>query len=744
MGVLGALLLAVPAAKAQTQSEEEKRKAEAAPQAVPLDTISIFADRNPRQVLDIPQTVTVIPQEEIEKRQVRDIQDLVRYEPGVTVSRQTSGTDPFGNITGFNIRGVGGNRVQMLIDGTRVIERITDGNRDFIDIDNMKAVEIIRGPASVLWGADALGGVVAFATKDPADYLKGRPFGGSVGVTFDSFDNSLRNSAFVASQFGQFQFLLGLSYRIGEEGKLSKARPDGGIWGCPRNPEAIRCNELNPLERRDLNFIGKIVWTPDAMNEVKFTGEYVRKHSTIDQRYDLGLTGTTYNISYLRDQEQTRYRATLAHTYTPNLGWLDRLRWQLSWSPQEREVTGTKLSRSTITSQVSRLEYLHDYKEQFYEGDLQLNSSFRFGGIENLLTYGLYANLTKTDYRRRDITTNLTTGVVTTVNAGGFNFANADTIRFDGYLQDEIKFFDGRLTITPGVRIAHYNLDPRPDPFYVVVPGSEPKQVETTKFLKQIGAVYKLNDWLSTYARYAEGFKMPTSEQLYTSLPSVGFNLIPNPNLRPEAVKSYELGLRGKLDKGFFSFGVFKSDYKDFIQSFVFQPNGIDITYENLTSVKLWGIEAFGEYQIYENIYANAALTYTRGTQRSTPTSVETPFDGASPFTAVLGLRYSNPVNGLSAEIVSTLASKVTRTASPTQYKPDGYAVFDLIVAWKPDWIKGLTLRASVLNFTDQRYFVWPIGSYSLSPSADVRRTNPLELQTAPGRTFRVGLNYEF
>ena len=161
-------------------ADDEAAARVAARYGVMLDTISVYADRNARQALDLPQNVTVIGRQELDERMVRDVQDLVRYEPGITVAKTTSGTDPFGNLAGFTIRGVSNNRVQMLIDGTRVIESIVDGNRDFVNMANLKAVEIIRGPAGVMWGADALGGVVAFVTKDPEDYLKGRKFGGQL------------------------------------------------------------------------------------------------------------------------------------------------------------------------------------------------------------------------------------------------------------------------------------------------------------------------------------------------------------------------------------------------------------------------------------------------------------------------------------------------------------------------------------------------------------------------------------
>ena len=116
-----------------------------------------------------------------------DIADLVRFEPGVSVS----GTGSRFGLTGFKIRGIGGNRVLTLIDGVRVPDEFSFGpflsaRRDFVDIDSLKRLEIARGPISSLYGSDALGGVVALATKEPGDQLgedghlrrpEGRPFG---------------------------------------------------------------------------------------------------------------------------------------------------------------------------------------------------------------------------------------------------------------------------------------------------------------------------------------------------------------------------------------------------------------------------------------------------------------------------------------------------------------------------------------------------------------------------------------
>ncbi|KFC68456.1 Hemin receptor [Bosea sp. LC85] len=201
-----------------------------------LDQITVTATRGEKQALDVPGVVNVISRQELDERMTRDMQDLVRYQPGVSVNRLTSGTDPFGNLDGFTIRGVGGNRVQMQVDGSRVIERITDGNRNFVEMPFLKSVEIVRGPGSVLWGADALGGIVAYRTLDPQDLLKrkDKPYAVRLDAGYDSFDRSFTKTGIAAFRLTPaLEAIVGLSQKTAEEAKLSRARADGGRWGCP-------------------------------------------------------------------------------------------------------------------------------------------------------------------------------------------------------------------------------------------------------------------------------------------------------------------------------------------------------------------------------------------------------------------------------------------------------------------------------------------------------------------------------
>ena len=123
----------------------------------------------------------MITEEEIEENLVTDIKDLMRFEPGVSVRNSPArfnaqnGTGRDGN-SGFNIRGLEGNRVLQLIDGVRVPDGfdfgpVVFGRGDYVDLDLLSSVEIVRGPASALYGSDGLAGVVCFITKRSGRFL---------------------------------------------------------------------------------------------------------------------------------------------------------------------------------------------------------------------------------------------------------------------------------------------------------------------------------------------------------------------------------------------------------------------------------------------------------------------------------------------------------------------------------------------------------------------------------------------
>lgn len=712
-----------------------------------LDRITIVAARTTGNVLDVPMSVTVVDRETLQRHVVRDIQDMVRYQPGVSVTRQTALTNPFGQLTSFNIRAMGGNRVQVLVDGSRVQEQITDGSRDLVDPFTMRSVEIVRGPNSVLQGADALGGVVSFRTLEPSDILDGsKPWAVEMKTAYDSFDNSFRQQATAAAKSGDFEFLGSFGHLGASEAEFTKARAYGGQWGCPR--QAVwACNKAFPADTDAYNGLMKLQWSPSADHEFMLTGEWFNRKTSIDQKYNSSATlGGYANDSWQRDLDMERYRLALAHKWMVDAPWLDELNWQVSYSPQKRDTYSDQL-RTYPTRRQQNIQ-VRRYGEDFLEADIQANSSFELGGVSHKLIYGFDGDLTKTNYEGYNVTNNLTTGTSTTAINQGFNFPKVDTVRADIYVQDELKLLDDRLTITPGLRLATYSIDPSGDSDYVPLPGFEPKKIDETRLIKRVGAIYELNETYSLYAGYGEGFKMPTSQQLFVSSLSIGstgfVEVIPNPNLKPEFVRSYEAGIRGKLDRGYFSLTAFHADYKDFIRSLQPVPGPTEkYTSDNVENVKVWGVEFGGEYEVYDDIFLNGALSYQKGKQRISAGAAETVFDGAVPLTAVLGMRYLIPDWNLETEFVGTFAHGVTERADPNAFKPGGYAVFDAYAKWSPT--PNIDVDFGVQNIFDRRYFPNTIaGTITNVISDSVANANPPELQVAPGRTFKLGATVRF
>ena len=98
---------------------------------------------------------------------------MFRYVPGVDY--EGAGTR-FGT-EGINIRGIGGNRVAILVDGVPLADQFDTGSfsnatRDFIDAGLIQNIEVLHGPASALYGSAAIGGVVAVRTPDPGDLAR--------------------------------------------------------------------------------------------------------------------------------------------------------------------------------------------------------------------------------------------------------------------------------------------------------------------------------------------------------------------------------------------------------------------------------------------------------------------------------------------------------------------------------------------------------------------------------------------
>jgi len=138
----------------------------------PKDEIIVTAANRTETELDkIGQTVSVIDLAEIERRQTQNVADILRTVPGVTIARSGS----IGGTTSVFIRGAESDQTVALIDGVKLNDPSSPGggfNFGNLLTGNIERIEVLRGSQSVLWGSQAIAGVVNMVTRRPTEQLE--------------------------------------------------------------------------------------------------------------------------------------------------------------------------------------------------------------------------------------------------------------------------------------------------------------------------------------------------------------------------------------------------------------------------------------------------------------------------------------------------------------------------------------------------------------------------------------------
>ncbi|MEC9481923.1 MAG: TonB-dependent receptor [Halomonas sp.] len=128
-----------------------------------LNPLTVTATLSPRTAEETLSSVTVIEEEEFERQDPTSLAEILRAQPGVDISSNGA----YGKTTSVSIRGLGNDATLLMIDGIRLRSATTGGAAwQYLDPRMFERAEIVRGPASSLYGADAMGGVVQLFTPD--------------------------------------------------------------------------------------------------------------------------------------------------------------------------------------------------------------------------------------------------------------------------------------------------------------------------------------------------------------------------------------------------------------------------------------------------------------------------------------------------------------------------------------------------------------------------------------------------
>ncbi len=728
-------LLSLASAQAQMSPEGPTR----------LPEVAVSATGFEENTADVPATISTIDAQQIDRGLVRTLQDLVRYEPGVSVN-----SDPtrFG-ANSFNIRGLEGNRVQILVDGIRApslyqfgIGPFNNSTRSFVDLDSLKRVEILRGPASSLYGSDALGGVVSYMTKDPLDYLDlaTSPVYGAFKSAYASADTGWANTGTLAYGTEAWQAMALYTYFTGQQ---QKNMGDDGSTGPSRT-------EPNPQDIRQQNLLLKGVFQPAAGHRVRAVYEWFDRNNMIDV---LSLnTSTPRTASLSGDDENQRQRYSLDYAYTnPDRGWLAGFTANLyqqtattdSGSYETR--AGTSASCSGVAQGVNTcfIPRQFDFEQRITGLTAQLESLLEGGGAQHRILWGIDASDTDSSALRDATIYNQTTGTSTKTLAGDTfpvrDFPNTSTRQLGLYVQDQISVLNDQLVVTPGLRYDDYQLKISPDAIYLanVPPGVQAKDFSDSAWSPKLALMYRVTPDFNVYGNYAFGFRAPPFDDVNAAFrnPIQSYVLVPNPNLVSETSQGLELGFKGRSGDSSFAVAAFYNRYKNFIdsQTQLDCPTdpacvpGFAFTFQatNLARVRIYGVEATGEWALDRNWTLAGSIAYANGQDETR----DQPLNSINPLTGVGGLRYTSSDRSWGGSVNLTAVSAKNSAAAVGNVQPfltPGFGLVDISAYW--DINKNLRLAAGVFNLFDKKYWLWSnVGQTGLtanSPSLD-RYTQP-------------------
>jgi hemoglobin/transferrin/lactoferrin receptor protein len=707
--------------------------------ATDFDRVVVTATRTDRTIADVPNTVDVIERERMDDLLVRDLKDLFRYEPGITV------TDDIGRfgIGDIRIRGLGGNRVRIQVDGIPVSDAFSIGsfsnaNRNFVDLDTLKRVEVVRGPTSSLYGSDALGGVVAFITKDPSDYLddgKDRYFGFKLG--YESGWGGLFGGATAAFGGERWSGLVAASHRQGQE-----TENHGGT--------------ANPQERDGRSLLSKLVFAPSADQRFRLTVEGNEDETETDVLTARGTTASPFppftatTVHFQRgDDHQTRARVSFGHEMDAvGSGFADNLDWQAY--RQDSETTQDTIEERTLATPSAPL--LNDRRERHFNFDqrtcgLQANfrKSFTTGSVQHDLAYGLDVSRSETRQKRDGRRTFLDTGVVTpVVSPDTFpvrDFPISETTQAGLYLQDEMSFADGDFRLIPAARVDYYKLDPEVDNIFTEDnPGVAVTGLSESNVSPKFGAVWHFAPQWSLFGGYSRGFRSPPYNDVnigFTNL-QFGYTVSPNPDLDPATSDGVELGLRFVGAAGYASLSTYYTRYDDFIESLVVvsmppQTPLIVFQSQNIAEATIYGAELkagvdFGAFSAaWEGWSLRGAAAWSRGEDET----ADVPLDSVDPLTATLGIAYERDAWGM--ELAGRFVDRKDRVSDPDLYRQPGHAVLDLYAHWA--FAPGAKFNVGVFNLADREYVAAGDMPPLLAASIDPGR------YTSPGRNMAVSVS---
>jgi hemoglobin/transferrin/lactoferrin receptor protein len=672
-----------------------------------LGEVVVTATRTDEATTELPQAISVVTREEIERRQARTPNQMLREEPGVWSVQVTSQGSPI-------IRGQIGNRILYLWDGVRINNgALFGGPNGFFNqfpVGAVDRIEVIRGPGAVQYGSDAIGGVINVITRG-VEFTDKLQYGGEAYARYGSTDNERTETFDLHLTNKKVAFAGGFSRQDVDDfhagGGEGKQDPSGySATGGYANVK------YQPIE----NHTVKVSWVQNQRDDIESYVQSRLNASGVPRIFGpserRGIVKFDYDIKDLAPIVSKDFKFYAYDQY------YDALR--------DRRVESTTTFTNTRTT-----------TDQDVWGTGAQNTA-EFGPHQ--LTYGL-------DYRLEDLGTSLfqsarnkATNVVANSHPRG-NTPDGTYDVFDAFVEGQFKPIDC-LVVSAGARFEHTHIDSDPEQLDVIPnAGYDVGDLTIDKSWNSatwsVGAVFGVTKDLDLAGNIATGFRAPTFSDLLSAGPPVFASKIasvPSPDLDPEQSITYELGPRYHSRRVSASFTAYWTQLNDVISS---QVSGtVDIPGQGTFSATRnsnashgynRGLEFAFSYEFIDDFSLFGNATYTRSQDKS----IDEPFRFAPPLFGIAGLRYESPSKRWWVEGVEMFADKLRRHApndeldagfsrdpalgSPnttnnlplrSDFKLPGWAITNLragVTAWKKDH-RSFDLTLDVYNVFDTRY----------------------------------------
>ena len=711
------------------------------------EEVIVTATRLPRRSSEIAGTVSVITDAEIQRQMANDLGDLTRYQPGISMETANRG----GN-QGFVIRGIGGNRVLTVLDGVRSADIYNAGpssyGKDAFELDDVKAVELIRGPASVLYGADAMGGAVLLRSKDAADYLQD-----SQGS--DRHYLGIRSSGDSAND----QWKLGLTYATRATTTLGEL--DSVLQITQREFTERDVNgdgSLNPQQGETTGSLIKTKWTVSPSHTLQLTLD--RRDEEVDSEILTELSNSVQQS--LAFDSSTRQRVSLAHEWQAERFFADNVHTQLDYQQSDGRQVSYQLRtsfafvnpRNPVSFAGTQAHRNSDFgfNQDTTQLSMTLQKAWTLGESQHELVYGLHAERTETERPRERCDTAVSTGQISCAIPSypmappevfpNKTFPDSRTQRTGFFVQDEIRLFENRLSLIPGIRFDRYRMDPQPDALFSSYSSTESLNgfdigaVDENNVSFNLGAVYQLTPSFNVFAQYAEGFRPANFDEANQAFVNAGhgYIIVPNTELEAETSQGLELGVRADVNNAALSLAVYDNRYDNFIESRnIGTRDGLSLFQDqNVGKARIYGAEASVDWFIASSLSLRNSVAWSRGEDRVSGASL----DSVEPVTLVSALRYA-PAERWAVEAVISAAAKQDRVSAPDRVEGESWQTLDILGHLTIN--DKIRLQFGIFNVTDEQYARWSsIRGLAASDNRNIANAQ------ATGTSARLSLDLQF